>query len=256
MIGVSCPDFCSVDFEEMRYKISKHFSHWEIFSEAEHAVQRISERFLDEGHPYDMTYSIHTTISDMNIAAVNERLREASVLEILSEMESANNMGISIMTVHPGLYSFAVDNIKDRSIEAARLSLRVLGRAMDEYGVVLAVENMPSFPLMLGQTAKELEYLIEGTDLKVCFDIGHANTTGQTKEMVDVFRGRIANVHIHDNMGDRDAHLTLGAGNIDFKHVISMLSYYDGNFIIESKGLESAIESKVILEKILYRGLV
>ena len=69
--------------------------------------------------------------------------------------------------------------------------------------------------------------------------------------MIDTFSDRIANVHIHDNMGERDEHLTLGEGSIDFQHVISMLKGYTGNYIIESKNLDSAVRSKKVLERLL-----
>ena len=69
--------------------------------------------------------------------------------------------------------------------------------------------------------------------------------------MIDAFSDRIANVHIHDNMGDRDSHLTIGDGNIDFRHVLKRLSSYGGNYIIESKDFDSAVESQSRLESLL-----
>ena len=83
------------------------------------------------------------------------------------------------------------------------------------------------------------------------FDIGHANTAGQVESMVETFGDRIANIHIHDNHGQKDEHLTIGDGDIDFRRVVGMLPNYDGRFIIESKTLESALESQRRLRKIL-----
>jgi sugar phosphate isomerase/epimerase len=69
--------------------------------------------------------------------------------------------------------------------------------------------------------------------------------------MIDAFFDRIANVHIHDNNGDRDAHMTIGDGSIDFQHVLKRLSRYSGNYIIESRSFESAVESQSRLESLL-----
>ena len=63
-------------------------------------------------------------------------------------------------------------------------------------------------------------------------------------EMIETFGDRIVNVHIHDNNGERDQHLTIGDGNIDYVDVFSKLSSYQGNFVIEARDLESAIESQ------------
>lgn len=63
---------------------------------------------------------------------------------------------------------------------------------------------MPNVPVMLGITAKELQEIIDGTNFEITFDIGHANTSNQIEEMIDTFKERIGNIHIHDNDGTRD----------------------------------------------------
>lgn len=196
-----------------------------------------------------MTYSIHSPICDTNIASLNERMREASVDEMISVMECAVKMDISTVTIHPGIYSLAIPNMRNASVEQARISLKQLEREANDLGIVPAIENMPNFPIMMGQTAEELGELIDGTDLKICFDIGHANTTCQTDEFIEMFKDSIVNIHIHDNNGDRDAHMTVGDGNIDFDSVLSKLKSYSGKYIIESKTFESAIASKRYLEE-------
>ena len=110
---------------------------------------------------------------------------------------------------------------------------------------------MPNFPVMLGIQADELNEIIDGTDLSVCFDIGHANTSGQIDRMVELFGDRIRNIHIHDNLGVKDDHLTIGDGRVDFGHVLGLLSNYRGRYIIEARSLESAVESQARLRKLL-----
>lgn len=196
-----------------------------------------------------MTYSLHTSISDTNVAAINDRMREATLCELEEEFSYAVKMNAHTVTVHPGTICMGVRDTRDLSLECARSSMKVLDRLSAEYGLTVAIENMPNIPVMLGQTASELEYIVDGTNLSICFDIGHANTMNQIDEMIDCFKNRIANVHIHDNNSDKDAHMTIGDGNIDFEYVLSRLKKYSGNYIIESKSLESAILSKSRLEK-------
>ena len=137
-----------------------------------------------------------------------------------------------------------------RASSFAKKSLSSIDRISAEYGVRIAVENMPSFPFMLGHTAEEMNDLIGMTNLGFCLDIGHANTTGQIDELIKTFRDRLVNVHIHDNNGEMDEHLTLGEGNIDFKRIIESLKGYTGNFIIESKSFPSAVDSQDYLKSL------
>jgi sugar phosphate isomerase/epimerase len=231
--------------------VSKDFGLWEIFSEAENSVIKFSSRFNEIKASYNMAYSVHAPICDVNIASINERIREASAEETIRTMEHANRMGIDLVTVHPGIYSMVLHGAKGRSIRYAKDSLKKIEKGAEEYGVTAAVENMPSFAIMMGQTPGELLELMDGTDLKICFDIGHANTMGLIDECIDAFEGRIANIHIHDNTGKNDDHMTIGGGNIDFVRVLSRLKGYKGNYIIESKSMESAIVSKERLEDIM-----
>ena len=195
--------------------------------------------------------ALHTGIADINVASTNESIRQASAGNVLSEMASAHKLGIDTVTIHPGIINLAVHDTRGISLEAARRSMREFDRAASEYGIHACIENMPDFPVMLGIRTDELVSIVEDTDLDICFDIGHANTSGQIDAMIDTFGDRIRNIHIHDNLGDRDAHLTIGDGNIDFGYVLRRLSGYTNRFIIECKSLESGIESQVRLRKML-----
>ncbi len=251
MIGVSSPEFSAYRFEEVIAEVSKVFDHWEIFAEAEHRLPTVEAMFRDLIPSYKLSYSIHAPISDINLASLNERIREDSILEILTTAETAASLDIDLITIHPGLTSMSVPYMEEKAMEKAKRSLSSIDRISAQYGVRIAVENMPSFPFMLGHTAEEMNDLIGTTNLGFCLDIGHGNTTGQTDELIKAFRDRLVNVHIHDNRGEMDEHLTLGEGNIDFKKIIDSLKGYTGNYIIESKSFPSAVESQDYLRPLL-----
>ncbi|MCH3978408.1 MAG: sugar phosphate isomerase/epimerase [Candidatus Methanomethylophilus sp.] len=201
-----------------------------------------------------MTFTVHSAIADTNAAALNDRMREASCMEFMSEMEAAVEFGAQCITVHPGIVNLAMTDMREKSIRASKDTMRLLDRAQTEYGVRLAIENMPDVPVMLGVKASELEEIVAGTDLGICLDVGHANTSGQLDAMIDAFRDRIVNVHIHDNNGKRDEHLTIGDGSIDFPAVMKKLSFYKGRYIIESRNLESAVESQKRLRDMITKA--
>ncbi len=251
MIGVSCTGFSSRPVSDWMEPVSEHFRLWELFSEADHAVIRDPEgiRALFEGH--GLVPQVHAPICDWNIGAMSDRLREASLQDTLDTIDAAIEIGARIVTIHPGLASMAVPGLEDRAVAFANESAKAISRHIDGTGIEVGMENMPGPPFFLGRTASDLGRVVDGTDLGITFDIGHANTTGQIDAMIDLFRDRIVNIHIHDNLGDRDAHMALGEGSIDFRHVIRRMSGYRGNWIIESKSLESAVQSLPRLEKML-----
>ena len=191
----------------MLAEISKEFTHWEIFSEADHMVQALDDVFFEAAGKSGMTFSLHTSIADTNIAALNPRMREAAVMELMTELECAASMDIDTVTIHPGVICLSVPGTRDRSIAAAKESCRLLDRAAAEFGIEhVCIENMPRFPVMLGVESAELAEIVDGTDLGITFDIGHAHTAGQIDAMIETFGDRIANIHIHDNDGVRDLH--------------------------------------------------
>jgi len=252
MIGISCTSFSADPPKMWLDKIVGNFDLWEIFSEASHSIVYHEKEFRDLLPSYDLHYSIHAPICDINIASISDPVRKASMKETLDTVKVANRLGIDRVTVHPGLSSMSVRGIDYRYLAHAKESMKALDAAQKEYGVSLAIENMPNAYFFLGRTAAELNEIVDGTELGICFDIGHANTTGQIDDMIDTFGDRITNIHIHDNGGQKDEHLTIGEGSVDFPKVLKKLGFYDRNYVIESKSYESAAESQSVLESLLF----
>ncbi len=251
MIGVSCTGFSSSPISEWVGPVSETFGLWEIFSEVDHCVHRDTQAIKGLLDEYGLVRQVHAPICDWNVGAMTDLLREASLRETELTIDAAIELGAKMVTIHPGLTSMAVPGVEERAVERANGSMKALERYVDGRDITLAIENMPNPPFFLGRTASQLAEIVDGTDLGICFDIGHANTMGEIDAMIDTFGDRIVNVHIHDNDGDRDAHLTIGDGSIDFNHVIRRLSGYSGNWIIESKSLESAVQSFSRLNNLL-----
>lgn len=231
--------------------MSESFGLWEIFSEADNCIYADASKVADIVSENGLRCQVHAPICDWNIAAMSDRLREASLEETIANIDAAVEIGAKVVTVHPGLSSMAVGGLEQRAVGYAKESMRALDRYVSGMDVTLAIENMPSMPFFLGRSAEQLGQIVDGTDLGVCFDIGHANTTGQIDAMIDSLGDRIVNIHIHDNNGQKDEHLTIGDGEIDFQHVIRRMRGYGGNWIIESKSLESAVQSLSRLENML-----
>ena len=113
--------------------------------------------------------------------------------------------------------------------------------------VKIAFENLRK----VGNLAAILERYEKVPEVGFCYDCGHEHCYTETVHFLELYGNRVFCTHIHDNHGQKDEHLTIGEGDIDFRRVVGMLPNYDGRFIIESKTLESALESQRRLRKIL-----
>jgi sugar phosphate isomerase/epimerase len=139
---------------------------------------------------------------------------------------------------------------KDRVKEITRESLRRLEAFSQELGVKVALENMPRSPFSMATTPEALLELMDGIDVGFCLDVGHANTNGNLKEFVKL-KGRIVNLHVHDNKGQTDEHLPIGGGTVDFPWLLRSLADYKGRYVIESRAVDDAILSRDRLKDLL-----
>ncbi len=240
MIGVSSPSFSLRSFEEILDSIEPHFDLWEIVSEADHFLPDIHKTLREAMETTSMKFQIHAPFSDINLAAFDERTRNYSIGVIMEIMELANDLGIDVVTVHPGKLGPIQWYGKDRVPKLTRESLEILSKGCAEFTTVLALENMPAMKYTICHKASELQEMVNGLDIEMCFDVGHANICRQIPEFLDM-KDKFSNIHLSDNVGDKDKHMPPGAGNIDFKMIMDGLVGYKGNFIIESRSLEDAI---------------
>ena len=252
MIGFSCPPLTVRPFKDAAGLILGNFQHWEIISEADHFLPAIESELAELLETSDLGISIHAPYSDINLAAFDELTRKGS-LKVLTEIIAImNRLDIGPLTIHPGVIGPIQHWDRARVPRLTRKSLEELADIAKEYSVKVALENMPTMRYCICQTMAEMAEMLEGLELGMCLDVGHANTSDQMDEMM-LLKEKFINVHLHDNMGEKDQHLQLGQGNIDFQRVLGMLDGYDGNFIIEAKSpdIDDALHSKRVLEKLL-----
>lgn len=162
-----------------------------------------------------------------------EEVRRGAVAELKRCMRVFGEVGVKWMNVHPNRY--APFHPRSFSIERNLLSLKELQEDSAQTGVGLMVENLPDDFNSASQLADLLDPMPE---LGLHLDIGHSNirveknTCGQ---ILAEYGDRLKHVHLHDNKGQKDDHLPLGAGTIDVEdHVRILKSHgYDGTITLE-----------------------
>jgi len=250
LIGIGCPDTALKPREHSMQRIPEAFSLWEITGEGTWRLEDARECLM-ELRDAGMRMSVHLPFSDVNLAGVNPRILEVCLQEIESAVAVSSELDISPCTLHPGFIGPLTRLDRELAYRTARDSIRKIDAMAREYSVVIGVENLPGGSWMIFNTPEEMENLLEGTDLGFTFDVGHAHTSGNIMEFLDL-RDRIVNVHIHDNMGEYDQHLVLGEGTLPLEDVVRKLApHYSGNWIIESNTIEEGITSRRVLEDII-----
>jgi sugar phosphate isomerase/epimerase len=253
MIAASSPAFSGMPFPRALETIAANFRAWEVVAEGRHDLREIEKKLLELAPSYDLVFSAHAPMSDINIGSLNPRMLEAAMGELTANLQACRRLDMDVYTVHPSFLTPIGLVCRDRVLKTARASLRRLDRLSAELGVKVGLENMPRGPFSMGTTPESLTEMVEGTDLGICLDVGHANTMDLLPEFM-VLKPRLVNLHVHDNMGKFDEHLPIGDGTVDFDLVVRELAGYGGRFVIESRGIADALVSRDRLSALLNGG--
>jgi sugar phosphate isomerase/epimerase len=89
-------------------------------------------------------------------------------------------------------------------------------------GVTVLLENIPN-EIATPEKLVELVQTGHFNDVGFCFDTGHAHIMSNVAEAFETMKEHIRSTHVHDNAGDRDAHLWPGDGKIDWDATINAL---------------------------------
>jgi sugar phosphate isomerase/epimerase len=250
-IGISSPAFTLEPFTKTLEEVSKDFTLWEIVADLKQLLPLIVDDFKQLTPSYDLEYSIHAPFNDLNIASLNPELRKLALRYIKDAIKIADDLEISMLSLHPGHLSPSGLYDLDKVYETNLNSINEIAHFAQDYSITIALENMPIRSWTLGNSAPEILKMISDTPFGICFDIGHAFIQDEVDGFLDSIE-KIYHVHIHDNNGRRDEHLILGEGAIDIPDIIEKLKKdYSGMLIIESNTLDEGIKSRSILEKML-----
>ena len=153
-----------------------------------------------------------------------ERVRRIEAMDELKRaIDVAEEMPYPRMVLHMGGPRETAD---PRKRDAAFSSLEHLVLHAKHAGVTICVENTTSemgVPAYLRTFVEETRL----TGLRFNFDIGHAHLADSPEaERVatsfEAMREHIVSAHIHDNLGDKDAHLAPHDGSIDWPAALKL----------------------------------
>ena len=181
-------------------------------------------------------------VEPLSNASGDTRRRAAAVDETLAALEVARRVPFRFLVVTPGAPDRAAD-ADDRADLAGR-SLETIAARAGELGVQVAVELGPGGLGAADTLAQLVEERLEGLDVGVCLDYGHAHLGGDLADAVETLSGHVVTTHVHDNRGRRDEHLVPFAGGIDWDAALMTTQKvgYDGLFVLEVDGGHDALD--------------
>jgi sugar phosphate isomerase/epimerase len=164
-------------------------------------------------------------------------VRHAWILEAMREIKTARKIGIDLINFHANLNGMFYREKRKMLLDNMIRSLREIVRYAHKYKMQVMLENVPFSHGI--HSIDEFKYIIDNvSSLFVHLDIPHAFTSGGMKSVIDyiyTFNDKIVHVHWHDNNGNRDEHLPIGAGLIDHQNAFKALKNinYDSTITLE-----------------------
>ena len=247
-IGLSMLFCLGEPFKKMTERLhSAGTAYIEIVDDGLHALnkQRVST-LKSIGNSYGLKYSVHAPFADINIASPSKPLLKAMLKRLKESISYANDLNAYVWVFHPGLKTgvsmFYPDMDWLQNLKTTRLLLKIAG----DYGVKIAIENVPEpYPFLMKSVEDFTKFHEEiNENIGLVFDVGHANLNGQIERFLTAFKDKIVHMHAHDNDGKSDLHLGIGFGNIDWKNVANALERISYNKTVIIESVEHVNESK------------
>ncbi len=202
------------------------FFPYDVSDEVYNNYEESIKEFLD--YP-DFEVVLHLPYGPKNNIASHNNL-EFVINRLKKAIDFAAKYHANGVTLHPGELdgSLSRKEALDLSIE----STKILAEYAAQYNIDIMVENMiGAHELCL--TIEEMKYVQEKVNMKnvgITLDCGHYHASHQTDEpvkdlvkYVETFKDKIMHLHLHDNHGERDEHMQMGLGTIDFNSYFAAL---------------------------------
>ena len=206
----------------------------ELFCQKEHfdytdrtRVRELAGWFRE--HP-GMLHSMHSPIYSepdygrhmappVNLVDNDKRQRVSAMDEAKRAIECAEQAPFRFLVQHLGV---SKEKWEPRKMEYAITALEHLRVFAKPLGVTVLVENIAN-EVTEPERLQEILNTAHFDDIGFCFDIGHAHFGQGVRASFETMKDKIRSTHLHDNHGERDEHLWIGEGTIDWNEAMSLL---------------------------------
>lgn len=188
--------------------------------------------------------TLHGSFLDVTIFSRDEKIKKISEDRLRESMDIASRLHARAVIIHTNFIpNFQDDVYEDYWVESNAFFIKKL---LDEYpDISIYMENMfDESPKLLHRLAT----FMEGNErFGVCLDYAHVNVFGKTNslEWIKLLAPYVKHIHINDNDLNKDSHMALGDGLIDYKMFFRLYEKYfnEATVLIEVNGIEKITKS-------------
>ncbi|MFX1238405.1 MAG: sugar phosphate isomerase/epimerase family protein [Promethearchaeota archaeon] len=219
--------------------------------------EEYKHKFTDLVNSFSLKKQIHGPFIDVNLCTHNDIISNASVESYLRTVPICTDIGVNLLTIHPGLANFLINSIRDYNKVQLAQSIHKLLNSIDNSDFTICLENMPkNCHIMLDENdIKNTFSKINHNDLYITYDTSHFFTCdGNVALLWDFFDKIIKNVHLVDNFTKAsDTHPPLGTGKVNFHKIFEVMKNHDyhGPVIIELSTAKDLTQSISFINKFL-----
>jgi sugar phosphate isomerase/epimerase len=226
----------------------------EVVDDGIHALNKKRISMLNEAaKSRGIEYTVHSPFADINIASPSKPMLNAGLKRLKQSIAYTNALDAKLWILHPGIQTGISSFYPGKDWIQNKESICLLHKTAEEYGVKIALENVPEpYPFIM-KSVEDFAKFYKETSLNIglVLDVGHANINKQIELFFSTFGGKIEHIHASDNVGETDQHLGIGYGKINWSQLAQTLreNAYDKTVIVES--VEHVEESLRKLKQLL-----
>ena len=211
----------------------------EILDDGTHGLNKARIVALKEAaKSHNLTYSLHAPFADINLASPIKQLLNASLKRLTQSLSNANAIDAKMWVFHPGQRTGIGQFYPGQDYKQMYQSLQILYYKAEEFGINIAMENLPAKYWFLMNSPEEFQKMYKETSLPIgiALDLGHANLEGQIQPFLNKLATKIVHIHASNNDGSDDQHLGVEDGSIDYLWFSEKLKKigYSNTVVVES----------------------
>jgi len=203
---------------ERNLNLEIYFSHYVLQSLDRNKCRETAAKLKDAG----LKVTFHAPFMDLRPGALDERVRQISLDRIRQAFDLAPFFQPLKIVCHPSFddrYYVACDDLwLENSVHFWRDLLIVARDAHTRIALENVYEKEPDILRRLFET-------LASDDVCFCFDTGHFNVFSHAslKTWMEQMGRYIGHLHLHDNFGQLDEHLPVGAATFPFDQFFTEL---------------------------------
>lgn len=189
---------------------------------------------------------IHGPYADLCVGSRDNLIVQVSNYRMQQAYDVAKKMNANYVVYHNGYYpkTYSYEEWMQRTPNYWKNFLK--DKKNDK--IKIHIENVHEDESFI---INELMHEIYDEKTSVCLDVGHVNVFSKTsvRGWMDSLGKYMKHMHIHNNSGDNDSHLSINKGNLDIIEILNKVKDRDITISLEIIDVDELRESLDILYK-------